>query len=98
MLLDALLELFEIWWARGTPLNIASDGDVHPVPTPDGETSAPDSQLLSLLLSGLPDKAIASQLGVSLRTVQRRIRALMEATGSANRTQLGWHAAQQRWI
>lgn len=47
-------------------------------------------------MSGLPDKAIASQLGISLRTLQRRIRSLMESTGTANRTQLAWFVAQQR--
>jgi DNA-binding NarL/FixJ family response regulator len=44
----------------------------------------------------LPAKAIATQLGIPLRTPQRRIRALMESTGTANRTQLAWYAAQHR--
>lgn len=93
LLVDALLELFEDRWLRATPLRFAattaSGSDVPASP-------ALDEQLLSLLMSGLPDKAVATQLGVSLRTLQRRIRALMESTGTANRTQLAWYVAQQR--
>jgi DNA-binding NarL/FixJ family response regulator len=89
VLVDALLELFEDRWLRATPLRFAAGPEVPASP-------ALDAQLLSLLMSGLPDKAIATQLGVSLRTLQRRIRALMESTGTANRTQLAWYVAQQR--
>jgi DNA-binding CsgD family transcriptional regulator len=89
VLVDALLELFEDRWLRATPLRFAADPE-------DLHSPALDAQLLSLLMSGLPDKAIATQLGISLRTLQRRIRALMESTGTANRTQLAWYVAQQR--
>ncbi|NBM15936.1 LuxR C-terminal-related transcriptional regulator [Streptomyces sp. GC420] len=98
VLVDALVEMFEDRWSRGTPLHITESGEIRPPdPSRDQEQPELDTQLLSLLLSGLPDKAIASQLGVSLRTLQRRIRALMETTGTANRTQLAWYAAQQSW-
>ncbi|MEU4093767.1 LuxR C-terminal-related transcriptional regulator [Streptomyces sp. NPDC026673] len=95
VLVDALLELFEDRWLRGTPLRMPSPGDTEEDPDFSGSPEL-DEQLLSLLMSGLPDKAIASQLGISLRTLQRRIRALMESTGTANRTQLAWFVAQQR--
>ncbi|MCW2875085.1 helix-turn-helix transcriptional regulator [Actinacidiphila oryziradicis] len=92
VVLDALIELFEDRWLRGTPLRFPA-GDPDPgLPI----SPALDAQLLSLLMSGLPDKAIAGQLGISLRTLQRRIRGLMESTGTANRTQLAWYVAQQR--
>ncbi|WP_405729186.1 helix-turn-helix transcriptional regulator [Streptomyces sp. NBC_01537] len=89
LLVDALLELFEDRWLRATPLRFTEDPEVPASPTLD-------AQLLSLLMSGLPDKAVATQLGISLRTLQRRIRSLMESTGTANRTQLAWYVAQQR--
>ncbi|NGO80181.1 TrmB family transcriptional regulator [Streptomyces sp. YC504] len=95
ILLDAMIELFENHWARGVPLRLGAEGEVH---EPSHEARAPDIELLSLLLSGLPDKAIASQLNISLRTLQRRIRALMEVTGTSTRTQLAWYAAHQRWV
>ena len=56
-----------------------------------------DRQLLTLLLAGLTDQAVASQLGMSLRSVQRRISTLMAKVGAATRIQLGWHAARNGW-
>lgn len=95
VLVEALLELFEDRWLRGTPLRMPAPGTAGEGPGFPGFPEV-DEQLLSLLMSGLPDKAIASQLGISLRTLQRRIRSLMESTGTANRTQLAWFVAQQR--
>jgi DNA-binding NarL/FixJ family response regulator len=48
---------------------------------------------LGLVVAGIPDKAVANRLGVSHRTVQRRIRDLMQQAGARNRMQLGRHAA-----
>jgi DNA-binding NarL/FixJ family response regulator len=50
---------------------------------------ATEESILELLLTGAPDKAIAARLGVTERTVQRRIRTLMIAVGADNRMQLG---------
>ncbi|GAA3368115.1 LuxR family transcriptional regulator [Streptomyces sannanensis] len=87
----ALAELFDHVWARATPLRLTASGLAQEdVPTLDDT----DMKLITLMLSGLPDKAVASQLGTSLRTVQRRLRQLMELTGTANRMQLGWYAAR----
>ncbi|WP_306216060.1 helix-turn-helix transcriptional regulator [Actinoplanes sp. RD1] len=95
----AVLEaLFAEVWDRGTPLRLAPAADEienldrGTVPTPA------DRQILSLLMAGLPDKAVASQLGMSLRTVQRRLRQLMDVTGSATRMQLGWYVARNDWL
>ena len=52
-----------------------------------------DGQLLELLLTGAPDKAIAVKLGISERTVQRRVGRLMGEVGAENRMQLGRYAA-----
>jgi hypothetical protein len=35
---------------------------------------------------------------MSLRTVQRRLRQLMDLTGSATRMQLGWYVARNDWL
>ncbi|MEW1861253.1 hypothetical protein AB0399_12895 [Streptomyces sp. NPDC088194] len=48
-----------------------------------------DGRLLSLLLAGLTDKASARQLGVSQRTVQRRVAALLDSLGARTRFQAG---------
>ncbi|WP_327357236.1 hypothetical protein [Streptomyces sp. NBC_01304] len=96
ILLDAMVELFESHWMRGTPLLIGAGGQVEE-PSEGPGAGMPDTELLSLLLSGLPDKAVASQLDISLRTLQRRIRTLMALTGTSTRTQLAWYAAHKDW-
>jgi DNA-binding NarL/FixJ family response regulator len=57
-----------------------------------------DRILLSLFLAGLTDLAIADQLGLSVRTVQRRLRRLMDLAGVSTRMQLGWHASRSGWL
>jgi len=95
---EVLVALFGEVWDRATPLRLApaadavEDLDRWNVPTPN------DRRIMSLLLSGLPDKAVASQLGLSLRTVQRRLRQLMDATGTSTRMQLGFYAARNDWL
>lgn len=54
--------------------------------------------LLSLLLAGLTDDAIAAQLAISRRTVQRRLRALIDTAGVRTRTELVWYASRQNWV
>ncbi|MBL7260500.1 helix-turn-helix domain-containing protein [Paractinoplanes lichenicola] len=85
-LLDALVALFESYWERATPL------------LPDGSEEEPDKLLLSLFVAGLPDKSIATQLGVSRRTVQRRLDRLMEAAGVDTRAGLAFQAARRGWL
>ncbi|MFE7403445.1 helix-turn-helix transcriptional regulator [Streptomyces sp. NPDC057557] len=51
--------------------------------------SQADGKLLSLLVAGVADTAIASQTGLSRRTVQRRIQNLMERAGAGTRMQPG---------
>ncbi|PZG92049.1 TrmB family transcriptional regulator [Streptomyces sp. NTH33] len=96
-LLDALVAFFESLWAGASPLVLTEDGlagerESDRTPAPE------DLLLLSLLLTGLTDTAIAGQLGTSLRTVQRRIRDLIEFAGVRTRMQLAWEAARRGWL
>ncbi|WBB52346.1 helix-turn-helix domain-containing protein [Verrucosispora sp. WMMD573] len=98
-LLDALLSLFESHWRNATPLR----STVPPAATaePDAETYRPDAdeaRLLSLFVAGVPDKSIASQLGVSRRTVQRRLADLMAVAGVDTRPGLAFQVARRGWI
>jgi len=95
-LLSALSTYFELSWERAYPLwpNRAGDDLVELRP---GEIDELDSQILALLLAGMTDQALAGQLGLSLRTVQRRIRVLMDKAGVDTRIQLGWHAGREGW-
>lgn len=94
-LLDALLALFTTVWERARPLRITQDslGEQEIANPLDDQ----DRQILTLLLTGLTDASIASQLNLSLRTVQRRVRDLMDLAGVHTRLQLGWHAARSSW-
>ncbi|MER6951559.1 helix-turn-helix domain-containing protein [Nonomuraea sp. NPDC000554] len=88
-LLDALKALFESLWERATPVSHT---------TPGSPLDSDHLYLLSLLVAGVPDKSIATQLKVSHRTVQRRITHLMEQAGAQTRMQLAWHAARENWL
>ncbi|WP_394297388.1 hypothetical protein [Streptomyces albus] len=58
---------------------------------------AVDLRILSLLLAGLTDASAAKQLDLGLRTVQRRVKRLMEIAGVSTRLQLGWYACERGW-
>lgn len=63
------------------------------------ESLLPDQhELLRLLAGGLSDQAIGRRLDMSRRTVQRRVRSLMDHFGVQTRFQLGMRAAQQMTI
>jgi hypothetical protein len=62
----------------------------------DGVAGSDDPPLVELLELGLKDEAIARHLGVSLRTVRRRVAQLMAVNGVDTRFQLGSALARQR--
>ncbi|MEU8226006.1 helix-turn-helix domain-containing protein [Kribbella sp. NPDC048915] len=93
-LLDALLALFESYWELATPLRLQPDEKVDESEGPDDS----ERLLLSLLVGGVPDKSIATQLGISRRTVQRRLDRLMALAGVDTRTGLAYQSAKRSWI
>jgi DNA-binding CsgD family transcriptional regulator len=99
-LLAALIALFERYWEDAVPLRVdGSDALSGTDGAGPAEALSPtDRKLLSLLVAGVADKAIASQMGLSRRTVQRRIQAMMERAGAETRMQLAWHAASHAWL
>ncbi|MPZ25438.1 MAG: transcriptional regulator TrmB [Micromonosporaceae bacterium] len=91
-LVAGLYLLFELLWEQATPLSLVDE----PAGAAAGRAGdAPDCEIATLLASGLPDKVIARQLGVSLRTVARRVGALMDRLGAQTRFQAGVRAATQ---
>jgi DNA-binding Lrp family transcriptional regulator len=91
-LLDALDALFACLWDQAVPLALPGS------PAPDGGALAPeDARLLALLTTGLPDRSIAKQLGLSYRTFQRRLHALMAHLGAHTRFQAGLRASARGW-
>ncbi|MPZ91097.1 MAG: hypothetical protein GEU68_05625 [Actinobacteria bacterium] len=94
--LDAFLALFEHVWTTAIPLHV--DNANSPIPKSATELDDNDRHLLSLLLAGLTDEAIASHRGTSVRTVQRKVHALMMLANVRTRMQLAWEAARRGWL
>ena len=71
-----------------------------PVSKSAGATELDDRErrVLALLVAGLSDAAIARQVGVSQRTIERRVSALMERLGASSRFQAGVLARDRGWI
>jgi len=82
----ALIALAEHLWALGSPLRRPGSGSA---------ADRRDQLILSLLAAGAPDATIARQTGVSQRTVERRVRALMDQLGAGTRFQAGVQAARR---
>lgn len=61
--------------------------------------SAPaDRRLLWLLAGGASDDVIARELGISRRTLFRRLQVMMARLGAANRFQLALQAQRNGWL
>ncbi|HEY1642893.1 MAG TPA: hypothetical protein VGG35_19540 [Streptosporangiaceae bacterium] len=88
-----LTALFEELWRRATPASLSAAQPPEP-----GMPSGSDLRLLSLMLGGLTDDAIARQLGISRRTVQRRVLRLIAVAGAQTRLQLIWRAGERGWL
>ena len=83
----ALVVLADQIWDRGRPL------------TPEGaRAQSRDQTILALLAAGTSDATIARQTGVSQRTVERRVRSLMDELGAATRFQAGVEAVRRGLI
>ncbi|WP_159011880.1 helix-turn-helix transcriptional regulator [Streptomyces sp. NRRL F-5123] len=98
-LLTALISLFEQCFANGWRLHPAGLGQVAADDALElGDLNAIDRKIIALLHVGLTDSAIARQLRLSHRTVQRRLHRIMEQVGVSSRFQLGWYVAGSGWL
>jgi DNA-binding CsgD family transcriptional regulator len=84
---DALRLLFEVLWRQGASM---------PGTQPAGDRR--NQQVLRLLAAGAKDETIARQLGLSLRTVRRRVAEQIGELGATTRFQAGVEAARRRLI
>lgn len=82
-LLDALIALFELVWGRSLPLGLERTTD------PATSENVDDEVFVALLAAGATDTAIARQLGISVRTVGRRVQRLLTEVNAATRFQAG---------
>lgn len=94
-LLDAIIALFDLIWNSAPKLVATPEGTVE---TAADRLEPLDTKVLSLLLAGLTDASIGAQLGLSLRTVQRRVRQMMDRARVDTRLQLGYEAGRRGWL
>ncbi|MDF1605102.1 helix-turn-helix transcriptional regulator [Nocardioides sp. YIM 152315] len=85
---EALRTWFDELWGRAA------------VPTLGGVEPLVDLRrfLLEQLAAGAHDEQIARKLGISLRTVRRRVAGLMTELGADSRFQAGVEAARRGWV
>jgi hypothetical protein len=83
----ALTLLFELYWERSVPVSELS-----------GRRSSERTFVLRQLQTGAKDEQIARTMGLSLRTVRRRIAELMIELGADTRFQAGAEAARRGWL
>lgn len=96
-LLDSLVMLFETLWRLAVPLPRAFADAGARLQLVDRPASR-DLQVLVMLASGATDESIARQLGLSTRTVERRVRAMLDRLGAETRFQAGVQAARRGWL
>jgi DNA-binding CsgD family transcriptional regulator len=80
----ALHDLFEATWERGVG--------------PGSAITPEEREILVLVASGLKDEVVARRLGLSLRTLRRRIARVMDVLGADTRFQAGVLAARRGWL
>ncbi|WP_327418614.1 helix-turn-helix domain-containing protein [Streptomyces sp. NBC_01233] len=99
-LLDALDALFETVWRTAHPLELSGTGGEAEPAVELGATGPTelDRRILALLLAGLTDQTAAAQLGLSPRTLHRRLRHLTDMAGVRTRMQLGGYAVRHGWV
>jgi hypothetical protein len=86
-LVEALTLLFELYWERSVA-----------VPQLEGARPEQRTFLVRQLASGVKDEQIARTLGLSLRTVRRRVADLMIELGVDTRFQAGVEAVRRGWL
>ncbi|MEV6521004.1 helix-turn-helix domain-containing protein [Longispora sp. NPDC051575] len=88
-LLSTLIMCFDLLWERATPL-AGRERDEGPGPR--------DRAMLAMLAAGMKDRAVARALGVTERTVTRRITLLMAHLGVETRFQAALQASRRGWL
>lgn len=94
LLLDLLIEGFESTWHLATPVERPSLQST----VAGSAVTEEERRLLIVMAAGATDQAISRQLHISVRTVQRRVRALMDRLEAGTRFQAGMNAAKRGWI
>ena len=92
----ALHALFESCWS------LSSDIGSYIGAAPDREGVCPlelaDFAMISLLSGGAKDELVAREMGISVRTVRRRISEILHVLNASSRFQMGVLAVRHGWL
>ncbi|MFF3062543.1 helix-turn-helix domain-containing protein [Streptomyces sp. NPDC057909] len=83
-LLDALVVLFDTLWEKAVPYG-GHGSELLPA-----QFNEDERQLVQILAAGLKDETAARHLGLGVRTIRRRIAAVMEQLDATTRFQAGY--------
>ncbi|MBB5933096.1 helix-turn-helix transcriptional regulator [Streptomyces zagrosensis] len=89
-LLTAIVTCFDLMWERASPIAVSAP--------PDGPLDERDRELLSMLAGGMKDASIIRALGITQRTMTRRVAQLMTLMDAQTRFQAGLQAARRGWL
>lgn len=90
----AIRQVIDGTWQLGTPWVEVGGISGHESALLDER----DREILRLLTLGSADATIARQLNISQRTVERRVRRLMDVLDASTRFQAGIQAAKRDWV
>ncbi len=96
ILVSVLYLLFDAWWAEAKDVApyLADPAAADPVT----EMGCEERVLLQLLGDGLTDETVAHKLGISVRTVRRRVAVLLRHIEADSRFQAGVLVAKRGWL
>jgi DNA-binding CsgD family transcriptional regulator len=88
----SLVSIYEHAWEVAVPLGAWAEQDSRTGLTHE------EQQMLRMIAKGLTDEAAGRRLGLSQRTVRRKISGMMERLGATSRFEAGVKAAQHGWL
>lgn len=88
-LVTSFADQFEALWRSAQSVGVGPE---------DTLSDAGVREILQVLLSGATDEVAARQLGISDRTVRRRVSAVMTLLGATGRFEAGVKAVQAGWV
>jgi DNA-binding CsgD family transcriptional regulator len=92
VLVDSLVALFEALWQAASPLRLEASTDAMDPEERDART------VVGLLAAGLSDTRIAHTMGISERTVRRKVATALQLLGAETRFQAGLRAKEAGWV
>lgn len=88
----SMVAIYQQAWEIAIPLGAYTLPDTQTGLTPE------EQEILRMIAGGLTDEAAGRRLGLSQRTIRRKIAGLMERLGATSRFEAGVKAVQRGWL